>query len=154
MNNMAMQRFQVGVVLVVAVTVIVVSVLASTLLMASQRIPNSGDVRAVGVCVCWDSDCVNNVTFIDWQFIEPGKNTTVSVYIANKGTLSMKLNMTTEYWNPTSASSKIFLTWNRENYVLNAGSIVQAVLTLSVSSDISDITSFSFDIIITGTEYA
>jgi hypothetical protein len=151
---MAMQRFQVGVVLVVAVTVIVVSVLASTLLIASQRIPNSGDVRAVGVGVYWDSDCTNNVTHIDWAFIEPGKNTSITVYISNGGTLPLKLNMTTEYWSPASAVNGIFLTWNREDYVLNADSTVQAVLTLSVSPDISDITSFSFDIIITGTEYS
>ncbi|NWG10434.1 hypothetical protein HXY33_01595 [Candidatus Bathyarchaeota archaeon] len=149
-----MQKLQVGMVLIVAVTVIVVSVLASTLLMASQRIPNSGDVKAVGVCVYWDSGCTNNVTSIDWAFIEPGKNTNVTVYIANKGTLPLKLNMTTEDWNPASASSKIFLTWNRENYVLNAGSVVQTVLTLSASSDISGIATFSFDILITGTEYA
>jgi len=50
------------------------------------------------------------------------------------------------------ASSYITLDWDRDDYVLSSGESVQAVLTLSVSSSITGITSFSFDIVITGTE--
>jgi hypothetical protein len=130
-------------------TGIVVSVLAA--MSAYQRIPNTGNVRAVGVGVYWDSDCTSNVTSIDWGFLEPGATVNVTVYIKNEGNIPVVLNMTTDYWYPTSASENITLSWNREGYVLNPGS-VQAVLTLSVSSDISGVREFSFDIIITGTE--
>jgi hypothetical protein len=37
--------------------------------------------------------------------------------------------------------------------VLTSGSVVSAVLTLSVSSSVSGVTSFSFDITISGTQY-
>jgi hypothetical protein len=62
------------------------------------------------------------------------------------------LNMAEDNWNPASASSYITLTWNQENQVLPVGQVVQALLTLTVSSSVSDVTSFNFDITITGTQ--
>ena len=150
---MAMQRVPVGVVFTIAVAGIIASVLAAGLLMAYQRVPNSGNVKTVGVGVYWDNACTNNVTSIDWGFLEPGATVNKTVYIKNEGNTPMVLNMTTDNWNPASASENITLSWNREGYVLNTTApVVQAILTLSVSSNISGVTSFSFDIIITGTE--
>jgi hypothetical protein len=64
----------------------------------------------------------------------------------------MTLSMTTGNWNPVSASSYVTVSWNRESHVLNADSVVQTVLTVSLSSGISGITTASFDMTITGTE--
>jgi hypothetical protein len=151
---MAVQKVQVGAILAIAMTGVVVSVLAASLLMAYQSIPNTGNVKGVGVGVYWDSDCTSNVTSINWGFLEPGETASVTVYTQNKGSIPVVLNMTTDNWNPTSASDNITLSWNREGYVLNTTvPVVQTVLTLSVSPDTTGITSFSFDIIITGTEY-
>ena len=150
---MAMQRVPVGVVFTIAVAGIIASVLAAGLLMAYQRVPSSGNVKAVGVGVYWDNACTNNVTSIDWGFLEPGATVNKTVYIKNEGNTPMVLNITTDNWNPASASENITLSWNREGYVLNTTApVVQAILTLSVSPNISGVTSFSFDIIITGTE--
>ena len=150
---MAMQRVPVGVVFTIAVAGIIASVLAAGLLMAYQRVPNSGNVKTVGVGVYWDNACTNNVTSIDWGFLEPGATVNKTVYIKNEGNTPMVLNMTIDNWNPASASENITLSWNREGYVLNTTApVVQAILTLSVSPNISGVTSFSFDIIITGTE--
>ena len=150
---MAMQRVPVGVVFTIAVAGIIASVLAAGLLTAYQRVPNSGNVKTVGVGVYWDNACTNNVTSIDWGFLEPGATVNKTVYIKNEGNTPMVLNMTTDNWNPASASENITLSWNREGYVLNTTApVVQAILTLSVSPNISGVTSFSFDIIITGTE--
>jgi hypothetical protein len=73
------------------------------------------------------------------------------MYVKNTGDVSETLNMTVSGWSPSSASSYIKLTWNQEKSVLTADQIVAAVLTLSVSSSISNVTSFSFSITITGT---
>lgn len=151
---MAERKITVGAVLAIAVMGVVLSVLASGVLTAYQTIPNTGDVKAVGVGVYWDGDCTDNVTFVDWGFLEPGATSNVTVYIKNGGNIPVVLNVTTDSWSPSSASDHMVLSWNREGYVLNAGSVVQTVLTLSVSSDISEVTSFGFDIIISGTEYA
>jgi len=149
---MAMQKITVGTVLAIAV-IATVTGLAAALLVANQTISNTGNVKAVGVGVYWDSSCTNEVSSIDWGDLEPGATIDKTIYVKNEGSITVVLSMTTDNWNPASASSYITLSWNRENYVLNSGSVVQVVLTLSVSSSISGITNFSFDIIITGTEH-
>jgi hypothetical protein len=148
-----MEKIHVAAISVVAATLIVVSVLAASLLTAYQTIPNGGSVKAVGVGVYWDSPCTSNVTSIDWGIVGPGSTANKTVYIKNVGNTRESLNMTTASWS-TGAYGNITLSWNDEGYVLDPGAIVQAVFTLSVSSGISGVTSFSFNIIITGTEHA
>ena len=76
---------------------------------------------------------------------------TFTMYVKNTGTVSVTLNMTVSGWSPASASSYITLTWNQEQTMLAVGQVVTAVLTLTVSSSITGVTTFSNDITITGT---
>jgi hypothetical protein len=150
--TMAMQKVSVSAILAIAITGIVASVLAASLLTTYQRFPNSGLVKAVGVGVYWDNTFTSNVTSIDWGYLTSGSAANRTVYVKNNGDIREMLNMTTSNWS-SGAYGKITLTWDREGQLLDPGSSVQAVLTLSVSSDISSVTSFSFNIIITGTEH-
>ena len=147
---MAMQKITMGTVLAIAVVGMVVTALGA--LVATRTISNTGNLKAIGVGVYWDSGCTSAVSSIDWGALEPGVTKNFTIYVRNEGNVQVMLSMTTSNWNPSSASSYITLSWNRENYVLSSGSVVSAVLALSVSSSISGITSFSFDIIIAGTE--
>ena len=147
---MAMQRATIGTVVVIAVMGLMVSALGA--LVATRTISNSGSVTAVGVGVYSDSACTTALSAISWGTLNPGDVKNYTVYVRNEGTVSVTLNMTKGNWNPSSASSYITLTWNKEKYVLPAGQVVTAVLTLSVSPSVSGVTSFSFDITITGTQ--
>jgi hypothetical protein len=73
------------------------------------------------------------------------------MYLKNTGDAQLTLNMTTNGWSPTGVDSWMSLSWNRESTVLIAGNSIGATLTLTVSSGISGVTSFSVDIVITGT---
>jgi hypothetical protein len=149
---MAMQRVQVAAIVGVAMTGIIVSVLAASLLMAYQSIPNGGSVKAVNVGVYWDSACTNNVSSVNWDFLSPGESKSVTVYVKNTGNQPVMLNMTTDNWNPASAQTYITLVWNREGYILDTiAPVVQATLTISASLSTTGFTGFSFDAIITGT---
>lgn len=149
---MALQKIHISIILVIA-TLVTVSALVSGLLTASQTIQNTGNVKAVGVGVYSDSGCSQEVPLIQWGTLDPGETSDETVYIRNEGSVAVVLSGTTENWDPASASSYITLRWNLgEGYVLNPGQSVQTVLTLSVSSSISGVESFTFDIIITGTE--
>ena len=150
-NKMAMQKVTMGTVLAIAVVGMVVTALGA--LVATSTISNTGNLKAIGVGVYWDSSCTSPVSSIDWGALEPDVTKNFTIYVRNEGNVQVKLSMTTSNWKPPSALSYIELTWNRVNHVLTAGSNVSAVLTLSVSSSISGITSFNFDIIIAGTEY-
>ena len=147
---MAMQKVTIGTVVVIAVMGLMVSALGA--LVAIRTVSNSGSVTAVGVGLYSDIGCTTALSAISWGTLNPGNVKTYTVYVRNEGTVPVTLSMTTGGWNPTSASSYITLTWNQEKYVLPATQVVQAVLTLTVSSSVSGVTSFSFDITITGTQ--
>jgi hypothetical protein len=146
------QRFSAILFVTVAAMAVASVVLTYGLLVGSKTISNQGNVNSIGVCVYWEDTCVNEVSTIDWGLIEPGASENVTVYILNDGTVPMTLNMTIDNWDPGTASADIALSWNCEGSSVSAQSVVQAVLTLSVSSSISNVSSFSFDITITGTE--
>jgi len=147
---MAVQRATIGTVVAIAVMGLMVSALGS--LVATRTISNSGSVTAVGVGVYSDSGCTTALSAISWGTVNPGDVKNYTMYVKNTGNVPVTLSMTVSNWNPSSASSYITLTWNKEKYMLPAGQVVQAVLTLSVSSSVSGVTSFSFDITITGTQ--
>ena len=149
---MALQKTQVSIILVVG-ALLAVSTLVSGLLIASQTIQNAGNVEAIGVGVYSDSGCNQTVLSIPWGTLDPGETSDETVYICNEGNVAVVLSMTAENWDPPSASSYMILSWNlEEGYVLNHGQSVETELTLSVSSSISGVERFTFDIIITGTE--
>lgn len=148
---MAMQKVTMGTILTIAIVGMVVTAVGA--LVANRTISNVGSLKAVGVGVYWYSNCTSPVSSINWGTLEPGSNKQVTIYIKNEGNVPLKLGMTVSNWDPSSASSYITLSWNLgENYVLGATSVVSAVLTLSISSNIKDITNFRFDITISGTE--
>jgi hypothetical protein len=84
--------------------------------------------------------------------VSPDSTVTRTIYILNSGTIPVTLTMLADDWNPAAASSYLELSWNRQNYVLDAKDSLSATLTLSVPSDIADVTDFSCNVIFTGTE--
>ena len=119
-------------------------------LVATHTITNGGSITAVGVGVYSDSGCTKPLSTVSWGTLNPGSVATYTMYVENTGNVPETLNMTVTGWSPSSASSYITLTWNQEQTNLTAGSNVTAVVTLTVSSSITSITSFSFNIIISG----
>jgi hypothetical protein len=121
-------------------------------LTVSQTFSNSGSITAIGVGVYSNSGCTTVLSSINWGTISPGASANYTIYVENNGTIPVTLTMTTGNWNPATASNYITLSWNTQNYVLAAGSSVQALLTLNVSSSVNGIASFAFNITITGTQ--
>ncbi len=148
---MATQKSSSTLILVVA-TLAVVGTTVLAILSASQSVSNVGNIKTVGVGVYKDSGCTQTLSAIDWGTLAPGSVRNYTAYIRSEGNTVLVLSRTINNWNPALASGYITLNWNREGYVLSAGTSVQATLTLSVASNITSIASFSFDIVITGTE--
>ena len=147
--------------LAITVTAVVVGALAILFLLngaatgsifGSVTVPAVGTVRAVGVGVYWNSGCTSIVSSVDWGVVEPGATKNVVVYIKNEGTDPVTLSLSTGNWNPSSASSYISLMWDYGGQVIAVDGVVQVTLSLVVSDTIEGITSFSFDIVITGSD--
>jgi hypothetical protein len=149
---MLSQRFSLIILLTAMTMTATAVVFTSGILFGSKTINNEGNVYSIGVGIYWEDTCTNEVSTINWNYVEPGSSQSRTIYIRNEGNIPMTLNMTTDNWNPSSASTYITLSWNSEGKQVSANSVVESVLTLSVSSSISEIESFSFDITITGIE--
>jgi len=146
-----MRKLSTGAIIALAATGIFLTLVTAGLI-ATQTIPSNGTVSAVNVGVYTDSQATQNCTSLNWGTLSPGNTASKTVYVKNTGTVPVTLTMTTGNWTPTTANSKITLTWNRQNTILNAGQSISANLTLAVASDTTGITAFSFNTVITGTE--
>jgi len=121
-------------------------------LLGQVTLPNLGTVKAMGVGVYWDSGCSNSVTSVNWGTVAPGSTNDVTVYVKNEGNAAETLSSTAENWNPSTASMYMSLTWDYGGQVIDVGEVVEVTLSLSVSDTIEGITSFSFDIVIVGSD--
>jgi hypothetical protein len=119
--------------------------------LTNKTISNSGSVKAIGVGVYLDQACTSAVSSINWGMLDPGSSVNKTVYIRNEGNTAATLSIATSNWNPTSASSYMTLSWDYGGQALNVNQVVQVKLTLALSSSVTGITSFSFDITITAT---
>ena len=122
------------------------------LLVADQRVPLSGTIQTINVGVYIDSNCTQNCTAIEVGILSPGEVATHIVYVKNTGTTTESLSLSVDSWDPIEAGSWLDLSWNRGDYVLGVGEVVQATLTLSVDSGIVGFSDFGFDVRFVGTE--
>lgn len=123
----------------------------SGLLSTSRTLPSTGTIMAINVEVYWDSAGTQNVTSIDWGIPAPGDVVNKTVYVKNTGNNSMNLSMSISSWSPAEASTYLSLTWDQDGASVAAGGTVQAIISLDVSSGITGISDFSFNIVIEGT---
>ena len=140
-----------GILLLAASLALVGGLAVSGLLTVSVTLSSTGSVKAINVEVYWDFECTQVVNSIDWGTPEPGDSVAKTVYVKNTGTAPMTLSMSCSGWNPVEAGNYLTLSWDREGAILDAGAVVPAVLTLTVSDTVSGITDFSFNIVIEGT---
>ena len=117
----------------------------------SSTISNVGGLKTIGIGAYWDKNLTDKVKWIDWGKIEPGAQNNVLIYFRNEGNSAVNLTRSTSNWNPSVASDYLTLSWNYTDQIIEAGENLQVTLTLSVSTNITGITEFSFDMIVIGT---
>ena len=139
-------------VIALAITGLFLTLTTAAVLSTTKTVPLNGTITAVNLGVYSDSACTQTVTALNVGTLNPGGTATQTVYIKNTGNVPETLTMTTNNWNPTSASTSLTLTWNRQNTILNAGASIQATLTLTAASNTGSLTTFSCNVTLTGTE--
>jgi hypothetical protein len=149
---MAIGKISMGAMIAIAVTGLFLTMVTAGVLTSNQTVMSTGSITAVNVGVYNDYGCTQNCTSIDWGSLAPGDQTTKTVYVKNTGTIPVTLSMGTTNWVPSNANTYLTLSWNRANYVLAAGSSVSAVFTLAANANAGNVTSFSFNVVITGTQ--
>lgn len=142
-------------IILIAVTVAVSVVVAAWMGALTIGFMGNGSfgsaiTNSVNIGVYSNEAATLNCTNINWGPLTPGSVASQTVYVENLGNMSETLSMSTSGWSPASANTYLTLTWNQVGTVLPAGSVVAATLTLTVASDTGNLTSFSFNIVITG----
>ncbi len=132
---------------------VVLTITTYAALNTSTNVPATGTVyTSANLSVYSDSGCTIPVSSLSWGNPTPGAVINQTIYIKNTSTgLSLTLNMTTNNWVPTTANGPITITWNQQGTDLKPGQSAAAILTLTVSSSIVDITNFNAQICVTGT---
>ena len=151
-SNQLKKKTIVGLTLAAIAIAGLLTIAASGVLVSSQTIPNSGVITSANIGLYSDSSGTQSISSISWGTVTPGNIITRTLYVKNTGNIPLTLSMTKTNWIPTSANGPITLLWDRDSTLLNVNQVVAATLTLSVSSSTNGITTFSFNIIITGTE--
>lgn len=109
-------------------------------------------IETAGLASYRNAGCTTKASEIPWGSLTPGSSGEYVFYIKNEGTTSLNLFLNTENWNPPNAANYITLSWNYNGQTIAPNQVVQITLTLRVSQNISGISSFSFQIVLTGTE--
>jgi len=137
---------------------IFLALLLSTLTIWSLRpripISNVSAIETVGTFgVYWNSNCTTKVTSINWGNMTPGQEKTTPFYIRNEASSQMFLAGIDKNWNPTTAQSYIHFTFDSDDQKIQAGQTKKVTCTLTVSVEITNISNYSFDILLLGTDY-
>lgn len=117
-----------------------------------RPVSSTGAIKTIGVEVYKNAACTDPLTVIDWGFVENGTSPTYHFYVKNSGNFQSTLSMSVSAssWSPSVAANYITVSWNGDG-ILNAGSSVEVVMTLTIASNVNGLTNFSFTATITGT---
>ena len=106
-------------------------------------------INGVGVEIYWDQACTKRTHSLDWGIIEPGTNSTVTVYVKNEDDSAVYLWMETSNWKPSVSLRFMTLIWTYSGKILNTDEVIPIDIILNVSPTVNGITNFSFDTVIT-----
>lgn len=156
-----------GIIFLTALTTTGISVMG--LLQSSERLGSSGIIiRAtssppsspppsppppepdIEIDVYEDSSCSTVLTSVEWGEIEAGGSATADLYVKNNGDSSVILGLSSVNWSPSEAEDYLSLYWDYDGSHISPGDGVDITLTLDVDGDCPEFSSFSFDIVITG----
>ncbi len=155
-NSITIKKLSLGIIVAIAATGLILTVLSAGVLNSSQTLHSQGTLTQVqttiNIGVYSDSACTQSVSSLNWGALTPGGSTSRTVWIKNTGNATAVLSMSTSAWNPANANQWLSLSWDKEGTVIAPNGVVQATLTLTVAQSVdSSITTFAFDIQITGT---
>lgn len=100
---------------------------------------------ATSIGVYWDANCSTPVQSIDWGNLVPGELKKISMYVRNEGGNSCVLSLQAVDWQGDNVSNCV--SFSCEEPEIRPGASVQINPSLTVFSNTSAVSSFSFNII-------
>jgi hypothetical protein len=161
---------------VVAITILLSTIVSIWLSKVTNlKVPSLGTLKTLGVEAYWDANLTDKIDVdekLDWGTLWLGSSNDVTIYLLSISNIETTLNQSKAnlaFHNasevaihpPNNIATYMCLSWNYNGSRVKPSEVIQVTLTLSAdySSDFisylveSDIKSFSFDILISTTEY-
>jgi hypothetical protein len=101
----------------------------------------------------WDADCSVRVISIDWGNMTPGQTRNITFYIKNEGLTPIFLSAIDKNWSPSAAQNYILFIFDSDDQKVEPNEIRNVACSLTVSPQIADVTNYSFDVLLQGTDY-
>ncbi len=101
-------------------------------------------VKGEGVGIYWDQTCINTTMAFEFGQVNPGSNSTLTIYVRNECNTPISLMLETSNWNPSTSTDYISLEWNYTGQILNVNEVIPIEITLTVNASIYGISNFSF----------
>jgi hypothetical protein len=105
----------------------------------------SAVITSVPLGVFWDANCSTPVYSIDWGNVTVGGTKQITMYVRNEGNETFVLSVEAANWQAGNTSN--VATFSSEEPKIGPGQTVQVNPSLTVFSNASGISSFSFDIV-------
>jgi hypothetical protein len=93
------------------------------------------------------------VSSIDWGNLTPSQTRNITFYIRNEGSTTLFLSGIDKNWNPITAEGYIRFVFGSADQVVQASEVKKVTCSLTISPEIINITNFSFDVLLQGTNY-
>ncbi|MDQ1279474.1 MAG: hypothetical protein QG670_736 [Thermoproteota archaeon] len=130
----------------VALIALATSTYATGLINYQNVTPTTGVISSQELGVYKDRQCTQNLTSISWGTLHPAGNAVAHMYIRNLGNLNLTLTNELSNWNPLAASNYLAVNWNYTGQVIKPSSVLHLAFTLTVSPNITNISTFKFNI--------
>lgn len=145
-------RWILALALISAVAFAAAGLQAVALMVASWSIPADATVKTVNLQVYQDVGMQIELHSINWTLVapvgpmDPGASKTVTVWLYSIGNAEQSLSMTTGNYSPDTAEQYMTVSWNKEGQTLQPRTVTPALISLSVASNVQNVTDFSFEI--------
>jgi hypothetical protein len=135
---------------VVAASVLLVLVFLQSFVLRGPVGSFSAVALSGSVAVYSDIACNQLLTAVDWGVLWPGEIKNVLVYVRNEGASPLVLVLSEINWTPVNTNSCLELSWGHWDLKLMPANVSEVILTLHVSPQVRNITSFGFNIVFEG----
>jgi hypothetical protein len=131
------------------VALVVTAIVVGAVVYYALKIHGSGQILAIGLEAYADAGLTQKVDAITWGVISPGGYAQATIYLRSNSTGPSTWTLSTQNWQPPNAENYMILSWNYDGSVVQPGESRAVTLTLAVAPEITGVTSFEFDTVIT-----
>jgi hypothetical protein len=149
---MALKTFKLNVNMVVTLLLVYLVMFAGAYVTCS--LVTDKRVSSVGVVdvIVKNPSLSVDAAVIDWGVLYSDCNVSKPVRLTNDGNVTLQLTLSTLDWVPDEACDVLTVGWDKQSFVLRPNQTVTAKIWLYASPDVCTRFTFSFDIVLTGTE--